>query len=295
MILNESLPNITQEDIEAWNNSSNEEHKDMLPKILAKFKQDGLGNIFQKLLRNFNMFGIDPKKNPMINVLSNLEFVPQKKHAENFNHLTDLQEEGIAQLPKDFYELESLYDRPLKDFDYTVKIFELLNNRKELSKYFIDTTDVTVDKFYDENGNIKPAGIGKTEDENTIYGMIELLAIDNEPDTDKYSFSAYDVLRRFGLSEQSMFKALKKLFEKYGKEAGIPNIDKYIDIFDNYDNIVEKTKYKGGKRRNYNAEEAKLLRDTAYNILHTPITNIPGDKVELVLRMKDFIDTMSRK
>ena len=68
----------------------------------------------------------------------------------------------------------SLYDRSIKDFEYTVRLFEILNNEDKLKSYIKDTKVVNFNDLYDNSGNIKPAGDRNTADNfETLVGVIE--------------------------------------------------------------------------------------------------------------------------
>lgn len=79
---------------------------------------------------------------------------------------------------------KSLYDksRSMEEFEYTVKLFEILLDDGKLSTYFKDTKDFNESDFF-IGSKIKPAGNKNTVDDfNTLYGTVELLSSGNEPD-----------------------------------------------------------------------------------------------------------------
>ena len=71
---------------------------------------------------------------------------------------------------KDFYYNPSLYQRPKEDFEYTVKVLEIISEQSYFEAICEDTgkeIPYEPEKFMammlDENGNIKPAGLGGPE------------------------------------------------------------------------------------------------------------------------------------
>ncbi len=86
---------------------------------------------------------------------------------EVFDHSFDLSHS--------FYRNPSLYDRTDDEFDYTVKIFEIMLTPELRAKYYIETDKIGVDQFFDAEGNIKPAGLHDDEGEqgDSIWYTVE--------------------------------------------------------------------------------------------------------------------------
>ena len=73
----------------------------------------------------------------------------------------------------------SLYKRSYREFQYTVNALTTFSNEERIAYYLKDSSVVEFNEFYDENGEIKPAGIDGC-DGDTIYNMIEIWAANNE-------------------------------------------------------------------------------------------------------------------
>lgn len=101
--------------------------------------------------------------------------------AENLGHKLDVLsvayfDNTALNLNHDFYRNVSLYTRSDKDFDYTIKTFEMVLDNERLSAYFKDTSNISVEQLFDSNGNIKSAGIGGPEEgfyNDTIWNTVE--------------------------------------------------------------------------------------------------------------------------
>ena len=128
IILLESLPKILKQDILDWNKASQSEKSKMLNEIIKKYNKPELFNIRPAIKNNFYRHGINPKENPFVNFLDTLKFKPTKKQDVNFMRLGDLIVSDHIDITKDYLTKESLYDRNEKDFIYTVKLFDIVND-----------------------------------------------------------------------------------------------------------------------------------------------------------------------
>lgn len=68
----------------------------------------------------------------------------------------------------------SLYNRSPKEFNYTLKIMDIVHNPSKLSKYF-DPETIDIEELFNDSGDIKEAGIIEKDsnDLTTIYGTLE--------------------------------------------------------------------------------------------------------------------------
>ena len=169
----ESVPKISKDLLDKWDKASPKQKDTYLDAILNAYKNPDLVNIRPAIYRNFSYFGIDPEKNPFMALLDELEFSPKSEYIDNFNKLSELQQAHNVDLSHDYLREESLYDRNVHDFAYTVFAFETVMDPQELSKYFNDTTGISADQFRADNGDILPAGKKGDTGLDTIYGVIE--------------------------------------------------------------------------------------------------------------------------
>lgn len=208
IILLESLPKILKQDILDWNKAAQPEKSKMLDEIIKKYNKPELFNIRSAIKNNFYRHGINPKENPFVNFLDTLKFKPTKKQDINFMRLGDLIVSDHIDITKDYLTKESLYDRNENDFIYTVKLFDIVNDRSKISKYFKDTTHINESELYsDANGNeIKPVG-KEGDDTDTLYGTVEFWSGENgENDTkndplDKGGYSLNQALSQLGIKD----------------------------------------------------------------------------------------------
>lgn len=67
-----------------------------------------------------------------------------------------------------FFMKESLYNRSTEDFKYTMDIAAVVLDEERLETYFKDTSAISIEQLYDNDGNIIEAGIGGPK--NGFYG-----------------------------------------------------------------------------------------------------------------------------
>lgn len=223
IILLESLPKILKQDILDWNKATQSEKSEMLDEIIEKYNKPELFNIRPAIKNNFYRHGINPKENPFVNFLDTLKFKPTKKQDVNFMRLGDLIVSDHIDITKDYLTKESLYDRNEKDFIYTVKLFDIVNDRSKISKYFKDTTDINESELYsDVNATeIKPVG-KEGDDVDTLYGTVEFWSgengendINNDP-LDKGGYSLNQALSQLGIKDdidKNIISWVKQLFK----------------------------------------------------------------------------------
>lgn len=176
----ESAPNISNDQIEVWNKSTDSVRSQMTDEIIKQYDKPGLENIRNAIFDNFDYFGINKKENPYIEFLDELEFSPSRREEPNFEYLNKYLISGKVDLSHDYLKMQSLYDRPLKDFEYTLNAFEIVMDKSELSKYFKDITNIDASQFIDpDTDEILPAGKPGDKGTNTIYGVIEQWSADD--------------------------------------------------------------------------------------------------------------------
>lgn len=78
-------------------------------------------------------------------------------------------EEECVDYSQEFYRNPSLYDRPMEDFKFTVRLLDFASHEYKLSERLYDTSVVDFNQLFDTNGNIKPVGKGGAE--NGFYGF----------------------------------------------------------------------------------------------------------------------------
>ena len=217
----ESVPKISKDLLDKWDKASPKEKDNYLDAILNAYKNPALFNIRPSIYRNFSYFGIDPENNPFMKLLDELEFSPKSEYIDNFNKLSELQQAHDVDLSHDYLREESLYDRNVQDFEYTVFAFETVMNPQELSKYFIDTTDISADQFRDDNGDILPAGKKGDTGLDTIYGIIEQWGTkdngeSNVPsETPNFKYTLNDVFKYFKVPVAQQGSVAKLWVTKY--------------------------------------------------------------------------------
>lgn len=183
--------------------SADEKRREIICREILQSLGDNSGDR-QKLLNFIDSFrhscfefGIDAQHNPFMQYIPMLvEKVKTSTKEDSYvNKLVELVSSGelskdaIRNAAKDkdhFLINPSLFYRNEKDFEYTVKVWDILTSPIRLKQFIKDTSVVNINELYENGepgGKIKPAGSESTAmDTNTIYGVIEAWSDGNEVD-----------------------------------------------------------------------------------------------------------------
>jgi len=220
--LNEAIPNISDRAIDEWNKASYDRRYQMTQQIIDKYNKPGLENILPAIYDNFNYFGIDKNSNPYMKLLDELEFAPTKQQNDNFKLISKYQKSGKVDLSHDYLRWPSLYNRPIKDFEYTLNAFEIVMNRDEVSQFFNDITNIESSQFVDpETGDILPAGKPGDTGIDTIYGVIEQWTRDDEgrsnvpEESTNFKYTLANALKHFKVPYTQYAKVCKNWVIQY--------------------------------------------------------------------------------
>ena len=133
-------------------------------------KIDFYNDKFMAFLREMNEKYTPPKK-----IYENLDFLYEEY---NSRHITDEEFLKVLESPSVLLRDPSLFERDAEDFQYSLRILTAFSSKKKLSEYYYDVTDLSTDMFFDENGKLKPAGIGGPEigeSEDGIWAIIDTM------------------------------------------------------------------------------------------------------------------------
>ena len=96
------------------------------------------------------------KNNPYVDIVLALQKMPKIK--DIISKLQILHREcSNRTVAHEVFKNKSLYEREIEDFEYTVKIFEIVLTQRKLEKFLIDTSVASIDQLIDEDGNVKQA------------------------------------------------------------------------------------------------------------------------------------------
>lgn len=156
--------------------SKKEIYEDFMAEFLPQY-----GNGMWGIAKVVFEYGFESERNPLIDILFAITEMPQ---IENIvSKLQFLRSECMRKtLSHNIFKNQSLYNRSMEDFEYTVKIFNTVLDEEKLSSYFVDTSVASVEQLFDENGNVKPAGLGGPQAGfygDTIYNTVESWAGEN--------------------------------------------------------------------------------------------------------------------
>lgn len=243
--LNESIPNISDKAIDEWNRASYDRRYQMTQQIIDKYNKPGLENILPAIYDNFNYFGIDKNSNPYMKLLDELEFSPTEQQNDAFKLISKYQKSGKVDLSHDYLRWPSLYNRPLKDFEYTLNAFEIVMNRDEVSQFFNDITNIESSQFVDpETGDILPAGKPGDTGIDTIYGVIEQWTRDDEgrsnvpEEPTNFKYTLANALKHFKVPYTQYAKVCKNWVIQYFNMA-VQSYNSKINDAQYYANKVE--------------------------------------------------------
>jgi len=171
----EKVPSITAQEISKWNSASDKVRGQMATDILQRYDIPAVMNMWHPFRKSLKLFGIDPKQNPFIAFTDKLlSAVPLNKTDDKlFDILVDMHQKRLIDLNHSYLTDKRLYERNPQEFQYTVNVFETVLDPSRLTRYFKDTSKISVDQLYDK-GIIKPAGNESTADNlDTIFGTVE--------------------------------------------------------------------------------------------------------------------------
>ena len=157
-------------------------YEDFMQEFLPQY---GKGN--WALAENIVSFGFEREDNPLIDIMFAISKMDKKsniiKKIEYLrNNLRFKEVDGRSILEHEVFKKESLYDMSYEDFEYTAKVLHNVIDRDRLYEFFIDISDISIEQLYDENGELKPAGIGGPQAGfygDTIYNTVEMWAGEN--------------------------------------------------------------------------------------------------------------------
>lgn len=120
------------------------------------------------------LFELNDKKLSYPNLASNLEHLygiyKEQRYGEREKVI-----ESLLKTPSVLLRDPSLFARDLDDFKYSYAALELFSDKEGLSEYLKDPTKVNVDMLFNEDGTLKPAGIGGPEIGETEDGIWSLV------------------------------------------------------------------------------------------------------------------------
>lgn len=288
--------------IDAYNNlgSQNEQINFLKNNILPHPTFKKLFGIRPIIVKDILKYGLDPKRNPFLNFISNLtiEMPDAATYKQKMQYIYDAYENKQIDLKMPVLNNASLYSRNYKDFQYTLNAFKIFSDPKKVALYFKDTSKADISQFMDGN-NIKPAGIDGREGD-TIYNAIEAWAsngneyteeeiADNKNRSDSQS-SIASVIRN---TKHHNYKYLANIVDLYYPEADISTDSDslYLMLYTaftlpNIENICNNTQaqmlvdVKQGLQNEITPSELKPQENVAPGtLIHTP--NVKGDPVSL--------------
>ena len=191
MILLESVPSISKQEMDQWQNANDNLRYKMLDTIITRYNNPKLEVVKEAIFNNFGEYGINPLKNEFMTLLDNIDFDLKPSHNALLNRLTELHKKEDIDLDNDYLSNPSLYNRSLQSFDYTVRLFDTVSDSSKLRRFFKNTEKINMSDLFEKDGVTikKVGGTGPNKNSlDTLYGTVESWSGENgENDiTDEY-------------------------------------------------------------------------------------------------------------
>lgn len=183
-------------------------------------RKKSLSNIKHSLRYNFDKFGVDPQENPFMKFITSMPFIFEERDEPLINILSDKQSYNALNYDNSYLKEESLYNRTPEDFQYTVNLFEIVNDPDKLRRYFSNPSDIDKSDLYDSKGRIKPVGTSETSDDtSTLFGVIEDWS-ENKSSSTRHStqkMKLEQALTESGINPDNIDEVVKKDFTSASK------------------------------------------------------------------------------
>ena len=243
----ENLPKIPKNATIKFNQGDNKVRKEIISRVLAAYNNPELLNnkyIFKTTYDSAMHYGLDTSINPWLQFLDqqNLDF--DKHLSEQLPTLWQLHlKENIDLLQEfvlnDLNKIDFNKTTSAEEFNYTVKLLDVLNNQDKLSKFFNDPSVVDVAQLHqnnDVNDYYKRAGIGKHNDPDTLFGMVEIWSEGNEVEKTVEEYTEAELKKIIERDERGRIP-LKELEQKFKSNGQL------VDDFVCYSNNTEHKSY----------------------------------------------------
>lgn len=183
----ESIPKLSNEEIQSWSQLNRDNPKEssanqdaLVDDVIKRFNNSKLLNLAPSLFHSFEVYSPNPLYNPFYEFLDNLgktkvNFNNYKKINEFLISLIDINNKESVSFNNKYFLLPSLYERNnLREFNYTVRLLDAVNNRHKMSRLLKNPSVVKVKELFVDNNinnDLKPVGEGDKSD-NTLYGVV---------------------------------------------------------------------------------------------------------------------------
>ena len=183
----ESIPKLSNEEIQSWSKLNRDNPKEssanqyaLVDDVIKRFNNAKLLNLAPSLFHSFEVYSPNPLYNPFYEFLDKLgktkvNFNNHEKLNEFLISLIDINnKEGISFNNK-YFLLPSLYERNnLREFNYTVRLLDAVNNSYKMSRLLKNPSVVKIKELFVDNNinnDLKPVGEGDNSD-NTLFGVV---------------------------------------------------------------------------------------------------------------------------
>jgi hypothetical protein len=231
------IPTSSSDDlIKRWNEAGPNDKGPLVQEIINTYGKPSFKNISKALTTNMAQLGINPTKNEFLPFLDKLRFEPTADQDNQFKLIHQLYSQGKLNLTHDYLTRKTTYDESdLKNFQFILNVFDIVNDPAKLSKYFKDSALISEEGLYVDGkigGSIKPVGNRNDEDTSTLAGTMNSWsgqdgennvaqgdAKQGEGILDTGDYSIIAALTHQGIKENNIFNALTSYIKGSYHEA----------------------------------------------------------------------------
>lgn len=228
-LLEKNPPTKSEEDliVNIKNAKSADEEDDALKLLLKqwgasdKLSSDGYRDIRRVILQSLKDVSFDKSNNDFIKYIIKNGDVLNADDAGKVDILKELLQYKLIEYNdnQDWWGNKSLYDRDDDEFEYTVKIFNIADNKELAGKYYDNPSDISAKQLYDGN-RIKDSGL-HDHNGDTIWNTVERWADEfSEKDlgSKNKKYSIRDLFEYKNIKHNNIYEEIDDLFKILDEE-----------------------------------------------------------------------------
>lgn len=206
-LLLEKLPKIPRDATIKFNKADPQTRKEIIMRVLKAYnkpmllKPDVIKGVYKSTYASAEQYGLDPSINDWLPFLDSVK--------ENFNEATaevlpiifDIHKrEGIDILKpwllNGLAHINFTKTNKKEEINYIIKLLDVLYDDNKVRKFFTDPEQLDYNELFENNdpsGYYKPAGIGRHNDPDTLFGLIEIWSEGNEKSAEGKQLTLHDL------------------------------------------------------------------------------------------------------
>lgn len=188
-LLVENLPKIPKNATKKFNLADEKARKEIIKRVLDAYQVPGLSKnkgLFKATYDSAAHYGLDTSINPWFEFIDVTKSRIEEPYSDYLPTLFNLHSKDNIDLNPEFLPDENFKNiKDKNEYTYLIKLLDTLNNDSKIKKFFVNTDvidDAQLRVGNKPDAEYKPVGIGKHNDPNTIFGMVEIWSENNEID-----------------------------------------------------------------------------------------------------------------